>query len=167
MRKLNKIIDRCNIALAGAAAVLMLIMMLAVCFAMASRYLFNRPFAFIIDYTAYSLVYVTFLGAPWLLQLRKHISVDILVETLPPSVSRWWNVVLDLTVMLVSAVVFYYSASLTINFYVRGVVAIDFLTTPRWLLIVSIPVGCFFLAIQALRNAIGRIGAPVKGGGGR
>ena len=167
MRMLNKIIDRCIIALAGAAAVLMFIMMLAVCFAMASRYLFNKPFAFIIDYTAYSLVYITFLGAPWLLKLRKHISVDVLVETLPPSVSRWWKVALDLLAMCISAVVFYYSASLTINFYVRGVVAIDFLTTPRWLLIVSIPVGCFFLTIQALRNAMEGIYGPVKGGGGK
>ena len=167
MRMLNKIIDRCIIALAGTAAVLMLVIMLAVCFAMASRYLFNRPFAFLIDYTSYSLVYITFLGAPWLLQLRKHIAVDILVETFPPRLSRWWGVGLDLLTMVISAVVFYVSAVLTMNFYTGGVVTIDFSSTPRWLLLVSIPVGCFFLAIQALRNALEGIYSPVKGGGGK
>jgi TRAP-type C4-dicarboxylate transport system permease small subunit len=164
-RIFNKALDNCNLALASVAAVLMLFMMLSVCFTMLTRYLFNRPFAFIIDFTTYSLVYVTFLGAPWLLQLRKHVAVDLVPEAMPPHIRRWWNVALDLTIMFIAVVICYVSAQLTMGFYAGGVTAADLLRTPRWLLVVSIPVGCFFLAVQALRNAIEDINAPVKGGG--
>ena len=142
----------------------MLVMMLAVCFMMLTRYLFNRPFAFITEYTTYSLVYISFLGAPWLLQLRKHVGIDLVVEALPPHIRRWWSAAISLTIMFVAVVICYYSAVLTTNFYLGGIAASDFLRTPRWLLLVSIPVGCFFLMIQALRNAIEDIRGPVKGG---
>ena len=162
---LNKALDNCNLALAYVAAMLMLFMMLAVCFAMLTRYLFNRPFVFIVDFTTYSLVYVAFLGAPWLLQLKKHAAVDLVPEALPLHIRRWWNAALDLTIMFIAIVICYVSSQLAMSFYAGGVTAADLLRTPRWLLIVSIPVGCFFLAIQSLRNMIEDIRAPVKGGG--
>jgi len=139
-------------------------MLLAIVFAMVSRAFFGRPFAFLIDYSSYSLVYLAFLGAPWVMQLKRHVGVDIVPQALPPHIRRWWGVGLDLLVMFVAAVVFYISADLTIDFYVNGIIAGDFLRTPRWITLVAIPVGCFFLAIQALRNAIAGIQNQQKGG---
>jgi TRAP-type C4-dicarboxylate transport system permease small subunit len=142
-------------------------MLLAIVFAMISRAFFSRPFAFVTDYSSYALVYLAFLGAPWVMQLRRHVGVDILPQALPPHVRRWWNVSLDLLVMFVAAVIFYISANLTIDFYVNRIIAGDFLRTPRWITLVPIPVGCFFFAVQALRNAIDGICGQVKGGVGK
>lgn len=162
MRKLNKVIDYCILALAAIAGAILLFMLLAVCFAMMSRYFFNRPFAFLIDYASYSLIYLAFLGAPWVMQLKKHVGVDIVPQALPPHIRRWWNVCLDLVVVFVAAVVCYISAILTFDFFVGGVIAADFLQTPRWIIIAAIPVGSFFLSIQAMRNAIEGIRAPAS-----
>ena len=167
MRTVNKVIDYCILALAGIAGALLLLMLLAIVFAMVSRAFFNRPFAFLIDYSSYSLVYLAFLGAPWVMQLKRHVGVDIVPQALPLHIRRWWGVGLDLLVMVVAAVVFYISADLTIDFFQNGIIAGDFLRTPRWITLVAIPVGCFFLAIQALRNAISGIQTPVKGGAGK
>jgi len=167
MRTVNKVIDYCILALAGIAGALLLLMLCAIVFAMVSRAFFGRPFAFLIDYASYSLVYLAFLGAPWVMQLKRHVGVDIVPQALSPHVRRWWNVGLDLVVMIVAAVIFYISADLTIDFFVNGIIAGDFLRTPRWITLIPIPVGCLFLAIQALRNAIGTIQSPVKGGEGK
>ena len=164
MRKVNKLIDYCILALAGIAGALLLLMLLAIVFAMVSRAFFGRPFAFLNEYSAFSLVYLAFLGAPWVMQLKRHVGVDIIPQALPPHVRRWWSVGLDLLVMVVAAVIFYTSAYLTIDFYVEGILSADMLRTPRWITLAAIPVGCFFLAIQALRNAVERIKTPVKGG---
>lgn len=165
MRMLNKFIDHCILGLAAIAGAIMLFMLLAVAFAMMSRYLFNRPYAFLVDYASYSLVYLSFLGAPWVLQLRKHVGVDIVPDAMPPHIRQKWDVGLDFVTMFIAAVTCYVSGSLTIDYFTRSVITTDFLLTPKWLLVVSIPVGCFFLAIQALRNALYGIYSPAKGSG--
>ena len=165
MRTLNKVMDYCNLGLAAIAGAVMLFMLLAVAFAMLSRYLFNRPFAFLVDYASYSLVYLSFLGAPWVLQLRKHVGVDIVPDAMPPHIRQKWCVVLDCVTMFIAAVTCYVSGGLTMDYFTRGVITTDFLLTPKWLLVVSIPVGCFFLAVQALRNALEGLHSPVKGSG--
>jgi len=167
MRIVNKVIDKCILGLAGIAGALLLVMLLAIVFAMVSRAFFGRPFAFLIDYSAYSLVYLAFLGAPWVMQLKRHVGVDIVPQALPPHVRRWWQVGLDLLVMLVAAIIFYISAYLTIDFYIHGIIAGDFMRTPRWITLVPIPVGCFFLSVQALRNAIAGIQGPAKEAAGK
>ena len=164
MRTVNKVIDYCILALAGIAGALLLLMLIAIVFAMVSRAFFGRPFAFLIDYSAFSLVYLAFLGAPWVMQLKRHVGVDIVPQALSPHVRRWWSVGLDLLVMVVAAVIFYTSAYLTIDFFVNGIISGDMLRTPRWITLIPIPIGCFFLSIQALRNAVERIKTPVKGG---
>lgn len=162
MRALNKVLDGCVLALAALAGAIMLVTLLAVVFAMFSRYLFGRPFGFLIDYVSYSLVYITFLGAPWVMKIKKHITIDMFVEMMPLNFRRKWVVGIDIAVMFIAGVIFYISAILTIDFFSRGVIASDFLSTPRWLQLVGIPVGCLFLSIQALRNAIEGLKSPAK-----
>ncbi|MDR3332293.1 MAG: TRAP transporter small permease, partial [Synergistaceae bacterium] len=83
LRRLNRAIDLCILALAYIGSAIVLFLLLAVCFATLSRYLLNKPFAFLIDYSSYSLLFIAFLGAPWLLQQNGHVSIDMLVEKLP------------------------------------------------------------------------------------
>ena len=151
MRILNKVIDWCILALAAVAGAVLLFLLLAVCFATLSRALFNQPFSFLIDYSSYSLLYIAFLGSPWLLSKRGHINIDLITNMLPKKVFRYWQAVLDLALAFISVVLLVIGFQLTQSNFVNGVIIADFLNTPQWALLVCIPVGSFFLAVEALR----------------
>ena len=55
-------------------------LLLAICYATFTRFAFNDPKSNLIEYSAYALVYVAFLAAPWIQSRRGHINVDM-VET--------------------------------------------------------------------------------------
>ena len=165
MITLNKAIDKCNLVLAGAAGAFLGIMVVLVLFAMISRTFFGRPFGFLLEWTAYSMTYITFLSAPWMLQIGRHVKMDMVPDALPPHVQRWWLVALDLLVALISLVMFYVSAVLVMSFYADGITLMDQMRTPRWITLLPFPIGSFFLTVEALRHAIRRI--VNKEGGGK
>ncbi len=154
MRMLNKALNVCVLALAGIAGIVLLMLLLAVCFATFSRALFNKPFAFLIDYAAYSLLYIAFLGAPWLLSMRGHINIDMVINGLPPRIHRYWQAAVDLVLFVICAIMFWVGLQLTVSNYTTGVVIADFLSTPQWVLLASVPLGSFFLAVEALRHVL-------------
>lgn len=154
MRVVNKIIDWCILALAAIAGVVLLLLLLAVCFATVSRALFNEPFAFLIDYASYALLYIAFLGAPWLLSKRGHINIDMIINALPPKAKKIWQAALDLVLAFTCIVVGVIGFQLTKSNFANHVIISDFLNTPQWILLVSVPVGSFFTAIEAIRLCI-------------
>ena len=166
MRTLNKVIDVCVLVLAGIAGVMVLLLLLAVCFATLSRYLVNQPHAFLIDYAAYSLIYIAFLGTPWLYKNRGHVSIDMLVNSLPAKVKRFWVGATDIIVFVIAVVMCVIGFQVTKSSYVSNIIVADFLSTPKWLLLVPIPISSFFLAIQAIRNGIDSMKpkAQIEGG---
>ncbi len=154
MRALNKVIDWCNLALAAIAGAILLFLLLAVCFSTLTRALFNEPFAFLIDYATYALLYIAFLGAPWLLSKRGHINIDMFINKASPNVRRVWQIILDLVLAFVCAVLFVIGFQLTRTNFLNHVTISDFLNTPQWILLISVPVGSFFTAVEAIRLAI-------------
>lgn len=161
MRVLNKVIDWCIIALAAIAGAVLLFLLLAVCFATVSRALFNEPFAFLIDYASYALLYIAFLGAPWLLSKRGHINIDMVINALPPKAKKIWQAVLDLVLAFTCIVIGVIGFQLTKSNFVNNVIISDFLNTPQWVLLISVPLGSFFTAVEAIRLCIyGLIAKP-------
>ena len=154
MRVLNKVIDWCILALAAIAGAVLLFLLLAVCFATVSRALFNEPFAFLIDYASYALLYIAFLGAPWLLSKRCHINIDMVLNALPPKTKKIWQAVLDLVLAFTCIVIGVIGFQLTKSNIMNHVIISDFLNTPQWILLICVPVGSFFTAVEAIRLCI-------------
>lgn len=153
MRVFNKIMDTCMLALAGVAGLALGFLLLAICFATFSRFAFNNPMSNLTEYSAYCLLYITFLGSPLLLQKRKHINVDIIWMAVKPRVKMVLVVFTDFLGAIISAVICYFSARITISNFVNDIRIMDSMHTPQWLLIIVIPVGALFMMIQFLRNA--------------
>ena len=51
------------------------------------RYFLNRPLVWVLELTEYALLWVTFLGAAWLLRQGGHVQVDVIVDFM----SRRWK----------------------------------------------------------------------------
>lgn len=154
MRRFTKVIARCSWFLAVVAACILLVLLLAVCFATFSRYLFNRPFAPLIDLSSYALVWVAFLGAPWLMGQRRHIRIELIAERVSPKARERWTVAIDLVVVVITWVIAYVGGLLAVDFLIKGRVMQDVLATPQWVLLLPIPLGAFFWGMQSVANAM-------------
>lgn len=99
-------LSRCNLILAGLGAVLLTFVCFAVVSEVVSRTLFGISGLWIIEVSEYSLLYLTFLACPYLLEHRQHVVMDILAVNL----SVRWRRRVTVFVALVSAAVCLYVA---------------------------------------------------------
>lgn len=152
MKLLNRILDGINKFLASIAGIWLGFLLVSICYATFSRFAFKSPHSNLIELSAYGLVFIAFLSAPWLLQERKHINVDIFVNMLNERAKIKLNMVTDFMGFLISFAVFYVGLVATMSSYTNNIRIMDSMQTPQFLLIMSIPIGAFFLALQFLRN---------------
>lgn len=155
MKVINKALDTINLALAIIAGLFLGFLLASICFATVSRFLFNKPFSNLVEVSAYSLVFVAFLSAPWLLQLKQHIRVDILTNALSRGAQLRLETFANLLGFLICLIVLYVGGKTVIEYQAQGIAVMDSMKTPQWLLLTPIPIGCFFMAVQFVRNTVG------------
>ena len=154
MRTINKILDKCNLILAAIAGVVILLLILFVFFSTLSRYLFNKPYAFLTDYSTYSLLFIAFLGAPWLMQQRGHTNIDLVPNALSVHKRHKWMACIEILVAVICVIVTYVGILVTQDAIRNGTRLTDTFGTPKWILLIAIPIGCFFTALQSIRCAV-------------
>ena len=146
------------------ASLLLLGMMLATVLKVTMRVAVNHGILGIDQISGTMMVYVTFLGAAWVLRSDGHVSVDILTSNLRPALYRKVMIVSSLVGAAVSLGVTYFGALAVKLSLQRGIMVAAELEIPRTINLVIIPLGCFLLGIEFLRRAIrfyrGEIAAP-------
>lgn len=151
MNTINKIIDWIINFFAGIAAVIIGVLLILITYATISRFFFNDPKAKIIEFSAYSLIYITFLAAPWLLRNRGHINVDLILMKLKGRRKTALLLFNDAVGLILTSGLFVISYQVTLSNYMEKIKVMDSMGTPQFLLILAIPLGFLFLAIQFLR----------------
>lgn len=154
MRIVGRIIDVCLLILACIAGAALGFLLIAICFSTFCRFVLNNPMSNLIEYSAYSLVYVAFLAAPWLLKSHSHVNVDMLETALKPVPRQVLKICTNLMGLVISAVICYYGTVVTVSNFVNNIKILDSMGTPQWLLVGAVPLGSFFLTIQFIRNYI-------------
>ncbi len=146
--------SRACLALAGVAAAVLFALLLAVVFATLSRFLFHRPFAELVDFSSYALVWVAFLAAPWLMLHRGHVVIDLIITRVSEKAQHRWRAIAHFAMVIIALVVAYVGGLLTVDYLIHGRVMQDVTQTPQWILLLPIPVGSFFLALASLMNGL-------------
>lgn len=154
MNTINKILDKINLALATIAGIWLGFLLVAICTSTFSRFFLNKPISDLIEVSAYGLVFIAFLAAPYLLQYRSHINVDIIPNMLSRPNQLRLSLVTDVMGFLIAIVIAYVGFEATLYNYTGNIKAMDSMQTPMFLLLGSIPIGMFFLALQYIRNFI-------------
>ena len=85
-----------------------------------ARNLGLQPFAHTIAATEYSLLYLTFLGAPWLVRCKRHVYIELVTALVSPRMRKVIATFVYLLCTLLCALLCYYSASVTLEAFVRG-----------------------------------------------
>ncbi len=153
LTKFAAIFDRTNNLLAWLGSALILFIMLSIGSDVILRYGFGKPQLWVIEITAYSLLFVTFLGTSWLLKREGHVKVDVLVNSLTPRVQALFGIISSVVGIIVCLPIIWYSAQVAVGFFQQDTRTPTVLLFPKAPLIAIICIGFFLLLLQFVRRA--------------
>ncbi|HED24000.1 MAG TPA: TRAP transporter small permease [Firmicutes bacterium] len=120
-----------------------------------NRLIFNQSFQFVMQFSGYSLFVVTFLGAGWVLRQDSHISIDFLVERFSERPRLIIKIIMYILGCGLSIFLLYLGWKYTGEAWVQGK-STDYPTLfPLAYLLVLIPIGWFFMAVEFIIQIVG------------
>jgi C4-dicarboxylate transporter DctQ subunit len=149
------IFDKIITALMVLGAALILVDTLAVSFDVILRYSLGLTWTGLFEIMEYSLLWITFLSAAWILKIDGHIRVDLLLDRLRPRRRAITNTVASIICLILLGILTWYSAKLTLNHYQMGTYISSILQPVKWPIDIIIPIGYFLLFIVLLRKTYG------------
>ena len=158
MKLLRAILDRIIDSLAVFTRVLVVLVMLVVCADVILRYFFNRPMFWVLESTQFALVFITFLGATWVLKNDGHVRMDIVINRLSQRTQNRINIVTSILCAVACLIVTWFGAKVWWDYFQINYLYAGSLVIPAYFLEVVIPIGAFLLFIQFLRQAYGYLG---------
>jgi len=153
MGKLERSLDFILNLFGFIASALLVLMMLATVLKVVLRALFNHGILGIDQISGTMMVYITFLGAAWVLRRDGHVAIDIVTSNLQPTTQRVVMFVSSLIGSAVCFVITYFATKAVILSLQRGIVVAAELEIPRAVNLIVIPIGCFLLGVEFLRRA--------------
>ncbi len=115
-----------------------------------------QPFAWLFTSAEYGLLYMTMLGAPWLVREKGHVHIELLTAALPDGPRRLLSRAVAAACVLVCAILAWKGMELVMTNIERG----DFDTRayyyPRWLLTIAFPLSFGLMAVEFSRFVFGR-----------
>lgn len=152
--KMNEVVSR---LLTAVGAVLVVLLMLGISAAAISRYFFNRPIASMTELSAYSLLFITFLGAPLLASEDGHIAVDVVPNSLRPKGREIMNAVMNFLSCAITLAIAWFALNTTLHSSANHEVTADILKVPMDFMFGLICVGSFFMALGFFTNGIRKL----------
>jgi TRAP-type C4-dicarboxylate transport system permease small subunit len=141
-------------ALAVLAGGLLVALMLATVVKVGMRAIFGYGILGIDQISGTLMVYITFLGAAWVLRNEGHVTVDLLTALLPANAERIAQIAGSLISGVACLIVAYYSLETVELSLKRGVVVAAEIEIPRAINLALIPLGCLLLGIEFIRRAL-------------
>lgn len=151
-------------AMAGLGMVILTGLMLAVCWEVITRYFLGQGSVWVIEFSEYALLYMTFLGTAWLLKREGHVEMDIFTVQLSEKRARHIRGIVSIFGALLCLVLTWFGGAVALDHLRRGLHQPTLMAPPDFPLFAVIPVGFFFLSVQFLRRAFGCLaGKEVEG----
>jgi TRAP-type C4-dicarboxylate transport system permease small subunit len=125
---------------------------LAVCWDVIARAVFRVTLSWVLEFTEYALLYMTFLCTAWVLRKEGHVVTDLLLVALNPRKQALLNTVSSILGASVCLVLTWVGAEVSWDHLRRGLYQPTPIQTPDFPLFVVIPFGSFLLFIQFLRR---------------
>jgi TRAP-type C4-dicarboxylate transport system permease small subunit len=144
--------DRIIDTMAFVAGILLVAAVFIVCIDTCMRYFFHKPQVWTVEICEYILFGIAFLGAPWLLKLGGHISVDVVTERLGSRSQGRLRLLSMGSGVLVSAIICWFSLATAWDCFKSGVLVTKTLTLPKHYFLILIFIGYFLLLVEFARQ---------------
>ena len=146
--------SRINLICAIIAAALLFGIAAIVCFEVLGRSLGAPSRLWVIEVSEYALLFITFLGAPYLLELNRHVVMDLLVDRLHGTnrqISQFLNSLIGLLVCLVLT---YVGVGVVLDQLELGTREVTVMRPLSWWITAAMPIGTGLMAVQFLDTLI-------------
>ena len=147
---LRTVFSRINLACAIIGAALLFGIATIVCFEVVGRALGASSRLWVIEVSEYALLFITFLGAPYLLELNRHVVMDLLVSGLSgrkKQVSQFFNSLIGL---LICVVLTFVGIGVVLDQLDLGTREVTVMRPQSWWITAAMPIGTGLMAVQFL-----------------
>jgi len=151
---IDRWLSRVENLFAATAIFVLLFIIAAVCLEIVLRTFFNQSLVWVIEFSEYALLYITFLGTSWLLRRDEHVSVDLLTLAVNAAWRRRLGLLsaaLGLTVALVLTV---FGTAATIEHMYKGTFKPTIMEFPTWIVLLAIPLGSAVLSLRFMHRGV-------------
>lgn len=152
MEKFWNFFDRTIAAMMAVSSGLVVLIAVAVTIDVLMRYIFAKTYAGLFEITEYSLLWITFLGAPWIMKNNGHVRVDLIVNKLSPYRRALLQIIADFISIFLLITMTWYTAGLTLHDFRTSFTLSGILMAPKWPIEIIIPIGFLLLLLQAARS---------------
>lgn len=155
MRLLIRIYTALLYAMAAVAGAGLVWLMIAVVVSVAMRNAGLQPFAWLFTSTEYGLLYITMLGAPWLVREKGHVHIELVTAALPGLARRFVSRAVALLCVAVCVVLAWKGAELFLTNIERNDFDVRAYYFPRWILTAAFPLSFGVMGIEFARFVFG------------
>lgn len=156
MRHAIRLHDGLISLMALVAAFMLVWLMVATVVSVGMRNSGVQPFAWLFTSTEYALLYMTMLGAPWLVRRRGHVHIELVTAALPPALRRGLSRLVALACVAVCLVLAWKGYDLVRLNIARNDYDVRAFYFPRWILTIAFPISFGLMAVEFARFAVGR-----------
>lgn len=156
MRVLVKLYDGWIVGMAALAGLGLVWLMVSVIVSVAMRNAGVQPFAWLFTSAEYSLLYLTMLGAPWLVREKGHVHIELVTAALPEGLRQVVSRAVALLCVLVCVILAWKGVELCLRNLERNDYDVRAYFFPRWMLTISFPIAFGFMAVEFMRFVVGR-----------
>lgn len=155
MRLLIRLYDVVLYGMALIAAATLVWLMVSVVLSVAMRNFGLQPWAWLFTSAEYGLLYMTMLGAPWLVRERGHVHIELVTAALPPRLRRIVSRAVAAACVAVSLILAWYGLQLLLTNIERNDYDVRAYFYPRWLLTITFPIAFSLMAVEFARFVFG------------
>lgn len=143
-------------AMAGIAGAMLIWLMISVITSVVMRNLGMQPFAWLFTSSEYAILYMTMLGAPWLVREKGHVHIELVTAALPPAARRVVSRGVAAACVAVCAVLAWKGAELLITNITRNDLDVRAYYFPKWILTLAFPISFGLMTIEFGRFVFGK-----------
>jgi TRAP-type mannitol/chloroaromatic compound transport system permease small subunit len=152
MAKMGGLLDKINHWLSWVGGILIALAMVLIFGDVVSRYVFNKPAMSIYYYSEYILLYSTFLAAAYVLQIDRHIRVDIVYNFVSKRTQKIMLIVSDVFGLVYTLFLLWVSSEMVYTAFERGTKFSTPMEHYQYPVLMVIPFGCVLLSLQWIRR---------------
>jgi TRAP-type C4-dicarboxylate transport system permease small subunit len=152
LERAGVVCDRIVELLAVLAALVIIGLVGILCYEVLMRYAIHKPPAWVWEISECMTYLIAFLGAAWLLKKNGHVSVDILYTRLQPRTKALIGMATSAVGTIICLIITWSGIGITVDHFHAGIIIPGYLDIPKAPLLLFVPIGCFMLSIQFLRQ---------------
>ena len=152
---MKKTYDAVLFGMAILAGLLLVWLMLSVITSVLMRNAGLQPFAWLFTSAEYGLLYMTMLGAPWLVREKGHVHIELVTAALPKGLRQIVSRTVAAACVLVCVILAWKGAELVLTNIERGDYDTRAYYYPRWMLTIAFPLSFGLMAIEFSRFVFG------------